>query len=128
MQRYLVPFVTGLCYLSREREREFLHQKDVGCDQCLFIRCFSLNNWGKSRKSLSQDSRNVSGTLCYIDIAAILMAALNDVLISVSHMSSVSTRVFQPTDQELHHTNKILVDSISNIPDVVGGWEGKNGY
>ena len=34
--------------------------------------------------------------------------------------SSVSTRVFQPKEQELHHTSETSVDNIYNFPYMVG--------
>jgi hypothetical protein len=37
-----------------------------------------------------------------------------------SVQSSVSTRVFQPKEQELHHTSENLVDNIYNFPYMVG--------
>ena len=42
LQNYWVALVKGFCYLARE--------KDVVCDQCLFIRCFSLYIWGKIKE------------------------------------------------------------------------------
>jgi len=77
LQNYSVALVKGFCYLVRE--------KDVVCDQCLFIRCCSLYIWGELRKSLSQDNRTVSGALRYCPMAAfITMAAMNGVFYSIA--------------------------------------------
>jgi len=121
LQKYSVALVKGFCYLVRE--------KDVVCDQCLFIRCCSLYIWRNLWRSLSQDSRNVCGALRYRTVAAfITMAALNGVLFFSIAFAEYLRRLcsvfyqhtYLPTQGPRASPHQRIVDNIYKFPDMVG--------